>query len=127
MLLRSSRSHRQPNHAGRGRAHALCARAMGYCSLPCKRGGPRGRPGRVAAWARAHPCALCVHSRGAVGGERAGPHMYWAGIQFRADQKANDQKEREFAQASSRDRAAVAVTVEVLRQHVADAQHLHIL
>ena len=57
MLLRSSRSHRQPNHAGRGRAHALCARTMGYCSLPCKRGGPRGRPGRVAAWARAHPCA----------------------------------------------------------------------
>ena len=51
------RSHRQPNHAGRGRAHALCARAMGYCSLPCKRGGPRGRPGRVAAWACAQPCA----------------------------------------------------------------------
>ena len=51
------RSHPQPNHAGRGRAHALCARAMDYCSRPCKRGGPRGRAGRVAAWACAHPCA----------------------------------------------------------------------
>ena len=51
------RSHPQPNHAGGGRAHGLCARALGYSSLPCKRGGPRGRPGRVAAWARAHPCA----------------------------------------------------------------------
>ena len=57
MPLRSSRSHPQPNHAGGGRAHGLCARALGYSSLPCKRGGPRGRPGRVAAWARAHPCA----------------------------------------------------------------------
>ena len=43
--------------AGGGRAHGLCARALGYSSLPCKRGGPRGRPGRVAAWVCAHPCA----------------------------------------------------------------------
>ena len=57
MPLRSSRSHPQPNHAGGGRAHGLCARALGYSSLPCKRGGPRGRPGRVAAWVCAHPCA----------------------------------------------------------------------
>ena len=51
------RSHPQPKHAGGGRAHGLCARALGYCSLPCKRGGTRGRPGRVAAWVCAHPCA----------------------------------------------------------------------
>ena len=29
----------------------------GLLQPPCKRGRPRGRPGRVAAWARAHPCA----------------------------------------------------------------------
>ena len=60
-------------------------------------------------------CVCCLHRVRAcacvcvlqAGFAAFGPHMYWAGIQFRADQKANDQKEREFAQASSRERAAV--------------------
>ena len=54
--------------AGGGRAHGLCARALGYCSLPCKRGGTRGRPGRVAAWvcgthARRFPPRSWFHRR----------------------------------------------------------------
>ena len=31
--------------------------SLGLLQPPCKRGGTRGRPGRVAAWVCAHPCA----------------------------------------------------------------------